>query len=557
MSTELAIEKALKDVQGTGFYEKFANLRDYLTPVYSHWAADFSYGNDHGPGHIQRVTERLDELLGPSPLEHLESPLELFLCMAAVQWHDVGMLESRKGHPAISGQWVKKLKGVDALLTEHERTIVAVAAQSHGSKCDIRANCSSLPDKLKIGQFSVRPKVIAALVRLADELDEDSRRAPEVAMAIMGDEMPADSKFYWTFCQRIVGVCPEVARRSITFNIQLKRKDLDSTVIVDGVSKPFVQAMLEKLRKIDIERELVNEFLPSQLQYQHVHLQFNGVSDWKALETAKEFVLTDSNSARSVVDQLIGSQGREQTNAISIPLGESSLTLARVPPFGSDAPPFVVDRYHQGQSFLITSTPITRAQWNEAVVILKGVESKIAMNIVGILQKLASAEQDDFPVTNVSWAECAAFCNALSLIQSRQPAYILEEGRLPVLDSISNGFRLPSFQLWEYAATCGGTNKWAGKAIPADWEEEAWFDRSSGPMPSGTKVSNDWGLFDMWGNVWEWCDTAPPKDRPTYRLVLGGGFANPPSKEIVRRRLFSNSSRKEDDLGFRVVLPSA
>ncbi|HTC89698.1 MAG TPA: hypothetical protein VK686_15430, partial [Bryobacteraceae bacterium] len=97
----LGIEKALEGAGGS-FINRYRLMRDRLLNVeYEHWAAGFPAGNNHGRGHILRVLENLNNLLGDKPLDHLE-PYELFLAMMAILYHDVGLLQQRKGHEEIS-----------------------------------------------------------------------------------------------------------------------------------------------------------------------------------------------------------------------------------------------------------------------------------------------------------------------------------------------------------------------------------------------------------------------------------------------------------------------
>lgn len=102
----LGIERVLQE-NNSGFpnppYERYSVLKHRLfTEEYSRWAAQFPGGNDHGPGHVSRVLEYLDLLLGDER-DSAIGVYELFLTMMAVLYHDVGLLHGRADHGDHSG----------------------------------------------------------------------------------------------------------------------------------------------------------------------------------------------------------------------------------------------------------------------------------------------------------------------------------------------------------------------------------------------------------------------------------------------------------------------
>jgi formylglycine-generating enzyme required for sulfatase activity len=110
------------------------------------------------------------------------------------------------------------------------------------------------------------------------------------------------------------------------------------------------------------------------------------------------------------------------------------------------------------------------------------------------------------PVLHVNWYDVAAYCNWLSEKTGLPPCYS-GAGRNTRCDFAANGYRLPTEAEWEYAARGGPRSQghvWAGSNNP---DEVAWYDQTDGnqPHPVGTKAPNELGLYDMSGNMFEWC----------------------------------------------------
>jgi formylglycine-generating enzyme required for sulfatase activity len=109
------------------------------------------------------------------------------------------------------------------------------------------------------------------------------------------------------------------------------------------------------------------------------------------------------------------------------------------------------------------------------------------------------------PVEQVRWSDAVRYCNARSKLDGLQPCYDLGTWQC---NFDANGYRLPTEAEWEYACRAGTKTAYFFGNDPSKLADHAWFKDNSGgkPHPVGQKPPNPWGLHDMLGNVWEWCN---------------------------------------------------
>lgn len=156
---------------------------------------------------------------------------------------------------------------------------------------------------------------------------------------------------------------------------------------------------------------------------------------------------------------------------------------------------------------------------------------------------------ESLPVENVSWDDCQAFVNQLNKMTGKE-------------------FRLPTEAEWEFAARGGNKSKGYKYSGSNDIVDVAWYEGNSGGKTNavGTKQANELGLYDMTGNVWEWCQgwyyaySNSPKNNPaggkypTDRVHRGGGWFDDVESSLLCYRMVGTSSFSAYMIGLRLVL---
>jgi len=216
------------------------------------------------------------------------------------------------------------------------------------------------------------------------------------------------------------------------------------------------------------------------------------------------------------------------------------------------------DREYEGpqhqvtlSAFSMSKFPITQAEYQE----IMGVNPS---NFIG----------PTLPVEKVSWLNAVDYCNKRSVAEGLAPVYTIN-GNNVTWNREANGYRLPTEAEWEYACRAGTqTPYYTGTTV----DEAAWHSGNSKTgyeynqtHPVGEKLPNAWGLYDMHGNVYEWCwdwfgkYTAEAKTNPTgpdtgsRKVYRGGSWVFGAIMTRSAQRASQGQAHRFYGTGFRVV----
>jgi len=183
--------------------------------------------------------------------------------------------------------------------------------------------------------------------------------------------------------------------------------------------------------------------------------------------------------------------------------------------------------------------------------------------------RFADHATEDYPVEHVSWLEAIQFCNALSKEDGLQAYYEVAGSGVRVHSKASSGYRLPTEAEWEYACRAGAKTRFSFGKNETEMGQWEWFNGNSEfkSHPVGQLRKNAFGLYDMQGNVMEWCwdgfdktyyATSPeldPQGPPwsSLRVIRGGCWLASPRNCRSAIRLSHAQDVQSDDLGFRVA----
>lgn len=225
------------------------------------------------------------------------------------------------------------------------------------------------------------------------------------------------------------------------------------------------------------------------------------------------------------------------------------------------------------ETFCMDAKEVTKSQWTTV--------HNWAVSNDYIFDNAGTGKALNHPAVSINWYDCAKWCNARSEMEGKDPCYTVggvpyRTGQSePDTDFNVNGYRLPTYIEWEYAARGGLQDKrfpWGDTIVHSQANYYSWhvvaekesFDENQLPgyhdsfdsgeypytSPIGYFAPNNYGLYDMAGNVWEWCNDAYDS---TGHIIKSGSWASRAETTTCAALYYGESTDQSDTFGLRAV----
>ena len=265
------------DHKNLSYYERYVQMAAKLDSDFhvnvaaGSAAADGGILTDHGPAHVQTVIKRATALLDDPNNNNELNGYEIFLLLCAIHFHDLGNIHGRDDHEK---RISKMMKHVESHLGDSiEQDMIKKIAEAHSGKVNGDPDTIRfLPPEMAVNGIDIRPRMLAAILKFADEIADDSYRANSVMQKL--NAIPKKSLIFHKYASCLHSVMLREECKSVELSYVVKLDDMSKTIPKFNYQtrryyKVFLlDEIFERLHKMYLERIYCNRFM---MPVVHVH----------------------------------------------------------------------------------------------------------------------------------------------------------------------------------------------------------------------------------------------------------------------------------------------
>ena len=261
----------------TDYHARFVGVQDYLNQnVHPHVTAlamlqDGGYLTDHGPEHVKTVIRRASQLAEHEGCEL--SPYEVYILLVGIHFHDVGMIFGGREQHEINHEAIMERLGMLMGEDTGERfAIHKIAAAHSGSNDGNKDKIAMLPENERLLDQKIRPRILAAILRFADELADGRNRAARFLLT--EGKVPSSSEVYHQYALALHSVILQVPGDSIALDFELTVDDAcrmfgkgtDQVYLLDEIFERTLKMHCERMYCIIFQPKITATIKPRMTQ---------------------------------------------------------------------------------------------------------------------------------------------------------------------------------------------------------------------------------------------------------------------------------------------------
>ncbi len=264
------------------YYKQYALVAEHLDNNVHNQVNPFAalkdggFLTDHGPDHIRSVIKRASELVN-APEFDLE-PYEVYLLLMGIHFHDVGHIKAGRYQHETNLKYVMKELGTKIGTDGIELRHIYKIAEAHGGKIDGKKDkISLLLEKDTVLNCRIRPQLLAAILRFADELSDDRTRAARYLMET--GRIPKSSEIYHRYAYSLHSVRVDLEGKFLEMCFEVTKDDILRKLGKNNEEVYLIDEIYERTLKTYSECKYCMRFIPLNIQIKSINVKIEFIDD--------------------------------------------------------------------------------------------------------------------------------------------------------------------------------------------------------------------------------------------------------------------------------------